>query len=64
MPSEITGKQDEGRTSIGVSCITKEALNSIKHPGQSYDGLIQELVEFWKRQQRVTESRAVEAISR
>jgi len=27
---------------------TKEALDSIKHPGQSYDGLIQELVRYWK----------------
>ena len=40
---------DEGkRTSIGISQRTKDNLNSIKHTGQSYNGLIQELVKFWK----------------
>lgn len=35
-------------TSIAVSTKTKDALNSIKHPGQSYDGLLQELIKLWK----------------
>lgn len=45
MKSEM---QVVGRANIGISRTTKEALNSIKHPGQSYDGLIQELFRFWK----------------
>ena len=36
------------RANIGMSRTTKEALNSIKHQGQSYDGLLQELIRFWK----------------
>lgn len=35
-------------TSIAVTTKTKDALKSIKHPGQSYDGLLQELIKFWK----------------
>ena len=31
---------------------TKDALDSIKHPGQTYDGIIQELVELWKKEHR------------
>ena len=37
-------------TTIAVSQRTKDALDSIKHPGQSYDGLIQELVNFLKEE--------------
>ena len=54
------------RSSISVSRDTKNALDSIKHEGQSYNGLIQELVkfvkekksEYWtrRREQRVAES--------
>ncbi len=36
------------RTTISILCRTKDDLDSMKHPGQSYDGLIQELVKFWK----------------
>jgi len=36
------------RSSISVSWRTKNALDSIKHSGQSYDGLIQELVKSWE----------------
>lgn len=38
------------RSSINISQRTKDALDSIKHPGQSYEGLIQELVELWKKE--------------
>lgn len=38
------------KTSIAVSQKTKDALDLIKHPGQSYDGLIQELVKFLKEE--------------
>jgi len=37
---------DKGRTTISVLQPTKNALNSIKDQGQSYDGLIQELVKY------------------
>jgi len=38
------------RTTISVLRDTKDALDSIKHPGQSYNGLIQELVRLWKKE--------------
>jgi len=37
------------RTTISISQRTKEALDSMKHPGQSYDGLLQELIKSWKK---------------
>ena len=36
------------RTTIAISQRTKDALDSIKHPGQSYEGVLQELVKFWR----------------
>jgi len=39
------------RTSLNISKKTKELLDSIKHPGQSYDGLIRELVMYWKKKE-------------
>lgn len=33
---------------VSVSRETKDLLDSIRHPGQSYDDLIQELVKFWE----------------
>lgn len=44
----MVSNQARGRTSISVSRQTKANLDSIKHAGQSYNGLIQELVKFWK----------------
>jgi len=62
----VVTKQSSGRSTISISLETKNALNSIKHEGQSYNGLIQEVVKFWKekkdeywarkRKQRVAES--------
>ena len=41
------------RTTISITQQTKGALDSIKHPGQSYDGVIRELLksrsEYWTR---------------
>jgi predicted CopG family antitoxin len=37
------------RTTISISQQIKSDLDSLKHPGQSYNGLIQELVKFWKQ---------------
>ncbi|MBA7624902.1 hypothetical protein ES703_32316 [subsurface metagenome] len=38
------------RTTISISQPTKHILDSIKHPGQSYDGLIQELIKLWEKE--------------
>ncbi len=40
----------EKRASVNLSRATKDALDSIKHTGQSYDGLIRELLRFRKEQ--------------
>jgi len=42
----------ERRPCIAVKQQTKDGLDSIKHPGQSYDGVIQDLLEFWKQKKR------------
>jgi len=38
------------RNTISISQPTKQILDSIKHPGQSYDGLIQELIKLWEKE--------------
>ena len=48
-----TGK----RASVSIARETKEFLDSIKRPGQSYDGVIRELVICWKRNQKETEEK-------
>ena len=40
------------RDSISISKETKAVLDSIKRPGQSYDGVIQELVMIWESQEK------------
>ena len=45
----MVSDQARGRTSISILRQTKDALDSIKHPGQSYNGLIQELINLWQR---------------
>jgi len=40
------------RTTIAISQQTKDGLNSIKHPGQTYDGVIQDLTRFWNETKR------------
>ena len=39
------------RASISVSRETKKLLDSVKRPGQSYDGIIQELLMNWEKTQ-------------
>jgi len=39
------------RAGVSIAKETKEFLDSIKRPGQSYDGVIRELVICWKRNQ-------------
>lgn len=41
------------RYSLNISKQTKDLLSSIKHTGQSYDGLIQDLVKYWKERKRM-----------
>ena len=44
------------RSSLSLSQTTKDGLDSIRHPGQSYDGLMQELVRFWKESKEKSET--------
>ena len=37
------------RTTVMIHRQTKAILDSIKHPGQSYEGVIQDLIKFWKK---------------
>jgi len=43
------------RASLSISRETKGVLDSIKRPGQSYDGVIQELAMHWKKNQETEE---------
>lgn len=43
----VTGKSK--RTTIAILERTKDGLDSVKHPGQAYDGVIQELIDLWKK---------------
>jgi len=45
------------RASVSVSRETKGFLDSIKRPGQSYDGVIRELVMCWKKKQEIEEKK-------
>ena len=48
--SEVKVATDESkRTTIAISERTKDGLDSVKHPGQTYDGVIQELIGSWKK---------------
>jgi len=44
------------RASLSISKETKGMLDSIKHTGQSYEGLIQELIKLWEKEHGVEES--------
>jgi hypothetical protein len=39
------------RVTVSISRETKEVLDSVKHTGQSYEGLIRDLVVCWKKKQ-------------
>jgi len=48
---------DKGRrTTIAILQQTKHTLDSIKHLGQSYEGVIQELIKFWKKEHGLEET--------
>ncbi|MBA7601439.1 hypothetical protein ES703_08512 [subsurface metagenome] len=42
-------KGREKRATLNISATTKDALDSVKHPRQSYDGVIQELIAIRKK---------------
>ncbi len=52
----VTEKVRERRSCIAVRQQTKNALDSVKHPGQSYDGVIQEVIKFWKKEHGLEET--------
>lgn len=41
---------------VGILQRTKDALDSIKHPGQTYDGVIQELIGLWESERGAEET--------
>ncbi len=43
------------RASLSILKETKGMLDSIKHIGQSYEGLIQELIKLWEKEHGVGE---------
>jgi len=47
----VADKEVKRRPAISLSHQTKAELDSIKRSGQSYDGLIKELVKFWREKQ-------------
>jgi len=49
----VKGKEENRRVSLSISRETKAMLDSVKHTGQSYNGLLQELVTLWKKQAEV-----------
>jgi hypothetical protein len=38
------------RAHISLNSRTKDTLDSIRAPGQSYDGVIRQLIKLWDRQ--------------
>jgi len=50
------GADKRKRTTVSILWQTKDRLESIKHPGQSYEGLIQELIKLWEREHGIAES--------
>jgi len=43
-------KKHKKQTTLSISKETKGLLASMKHPGQSYNGLIQEIIKSWKKE--------------
>jgi len=45
------------RVTVSISKETKEFLDSIKHTGQSYEGLIRELALCWQKKKEMEEKK-------
>lgn len=50
-------KKRKTRASLSISKETKGLLDSIKHTGQSYDGLIRELVTYREKKREAEEKK-------
>jgi hypothetical protein len=50
-------KKNRKQTTLSISRETKGLLDSIRHAGQSYNGLIQELIKSWKKESEEKEKR-------
>lgn len=46
-------KDKPKRLTVSLSQQTKEELDTIKHTGQSYDGVTQELIKLWRREKGI-----------
>jgi hypothetical protein len=46
-------QKDAGRkrSTIGLRISTKERIDRCRAPGQCYDGFIQQMVEYWEKNQ-------------
>jgi len=44
------------RTTLMIHRQTKAVLDGIRHPGQSYEGVIQDLIKFWKKEHGLEET--------
>jgi predicted CopG family antitoxin len=40
------------RATINISVEAKSTLDSVKSLGQSYDGIIREVVKFWRKRKK------------
>jgi len=52
------------RAHISLNSRTKEALDLIRAPGQSYDGVIQQLIKFWDKQNELDRVNGRQSIKR
>jgi hypothetical protein len=50
-------KKNRKQTTLSISRETKGLLDAMKHPGQSYNGLIQEIIKSWKKEGEQKEKR-------
>ena len=56
---EIKVVSESKRTTVMIYRETKAVLDSIRHPGQSYEGVIQELIKLWKKEHEPEETSRV-----
>ena len=47
---------NNNRSTVSISCQTKEELDKLRHPGQSWNGLFKELLEFWVEEHKPKET--------
>ncbi|MBI2869998.1 MAG: hypothetical protein HYX96_09260 [Chloroflexi bacterium] len=42
--------ESEKSSILRLRITTKERLDQLRHPGQSYDGILEEIIDFWHMQ--------------